>query len=293
MMRSRHLTWFVALTAIACQGGDAVVDPPVDPPAEFAEVPILSCDGSAVGGAPWRDSVGLDRAFAILAEEVPGFGGLFLDGDRIAVHLMDLDTRERAAPIIRRFLERDLGRFADLGIRWLQGRYDWRQLVVWRMCVGSRLSGIEGLQTSDISERDNRVVFGMTSEEAITEAEDVLSETAVPREAVRFRLEGIICTADLRPSVIVEVRDEDGAPAAIGATVTIRKPDLEASAEGSRDPLRIQVFADNAGGVFEVRVEKPGHEEVVIEDLVVPANECGVKEAPVVEVTIRQLPDTP
>lgn len=296
---SRRLTTVTLLltAALGCGRSESVTDPPTDPPpleTAFPKIDIVACDGSLVTGTPWRE-VFRDGGFARLAEQIPGFGGLFVDGERLSVYLMDLDTRERARPILEDFLRGSFPHLAGLtdDIRWLQGRYDWRQLVVWRSCLDDRLFQVDGIVSADTDESRNRLVYGYLSEEAIGAAEAELALTSVPRDAVILEIQGPVCTLILRPSLIVEVRDTSGNPAAIGATVTARTSSFETTAEGFGDPLRIPVLAENRGGVFEIRVSKPWHEEVVIPQVVVPEGPCGVTDSPVVQVTISLVPDAP
>ena len=102
-----------------------------------------------------------------------------------------------------------------------------------------------------------------------------------------------VCLAIGIASIAAEIRDTAGNPAAIGATVTIEKISRRDSAEGFGDPLRILVNAGNEGGVFEVRVRKPWHADVVIPRVFVPAGRCGVSGPKVVPVTIPLLPEAP
>lgn len=102
-----------------------------------------------------------------------------------------------------------------------------------------------------------------------------------------------VCPAIGKFSVIAEVVDSDGRPAAVGATVTISKPGLTASERGFSHPLLVHVLARNAGGSFDVRVTKPWHEEARISEVFVPEGPCGVIEPNTVRVTISELPDAP
>lgn len=277
---------FLALLG-ACERNNGVTAPERN----LRTARIVDCDGTEVTGTPWREAFGTDRAYARLAERVPGFGGLFLDGAEVVVYLVDLSTREEAEPIIRDFLSESSD--SDREIRWLEGRFDWRQLVVWKMCLFDRLFALEGMTTADISESRNRIVFGVENEALIPRAEEEVAKTAVPDEAVEFERQGPVCTQPLIPSIVAEVRDAAGNPVAIGATVTITTPGLQAADEGFGDPLRIPVYAENRGGVFDVRVTKPWYAEAVIDDVDVPAGECGVREPTVVEATLSLRPDAP
>lgn len=101
------------------------------------------------------------------------------------------------------------------------------------------------------------------------------------------------CPAVGKISVIAEVVDSDGRPAAVGATVTISKRGLTASEEGFSHPLLVHVWAQNAGGIFDIRVTKPWHEEARISEVYVPVGPCGVLEPTTARVTLSELPDAP
>jgi len=254
---------------------------------------IVDCDGRRVHGSPWMRAFREDGGYARLADLVPGFGGAFVDGDSLSVWLLDPDERDRAEPILRRHLSRIHPTFAGREIRWLEGDYDWRQLVVWKSCLSRRISWGELLTSAGIDERRNRVSLGARDDEARARLEREIARTAVPSEAVTVFRRGVVCTSGAIPSIVVQVRDASGHPAAIGSTVTIEKTDLEATGRGLNDLLSIYVWANNAGGTFRVRVVKPWHETAVFPEVRVPAGECGVTETVELEATIPLLSDAP
>jgi hypothetical protein len=101
------------------------------------------------------------------------------------------------------------------------------------------------------------------------------------------------CPLELRPSVIVEVVDSGGRPAAIGATAAVSDGTVLGVDEGFGDPRLIPVFAGNAGGTLDVRVTKPWHEEVRIDGVFVPEGACGVLEPGAVRAVLQVLPNAP
>ncbi|MGH7556677.1 MAG: hypothetical protein ACREMD_02615 [Gemmatimonadota bacterium] len=174
------------------------------PNTEYPTIEIVDCDGSPVEGRPWRQAPREDGLFAHLAERVPGFGGLFREEGRLAVYLLDLDTAERARPTLDWFLRREFPHLVNFAhdIHWLQGQYDWRQLAVWRECLGGRMFA-QGATGIDIDEGRNRITLGTPDEERDSILEGELKKTAVPRNAVIFRRQGIVCPLPLEPSWIV------------------------------------------------------------------------------------------
>lgn len=279
------------LAALAC---GRTASTPI-PHTEFPTIQIVNCDGSPVEGAPWRQAPREDGLFAHLAERIPGFGGLLSEDGRLAVYLTDLDTSELAKPTLEWFLRREFPELADHAhdIHWLQGQYDWRQLVVWRDCLAGRFVSLVGAISSGLDEGRNRIDFGTPDEERIAAMKVELEKTVVPRDAVIFQRRGLACTRGWGPSVVIEIRDALGEPAAIGATVTTRKPGLEVSEEGFVDSLRVELFANNAGGAIEVTIAKPWYGEVVLPRVEVPEGPCGMLEPKVVEIALASFPDAP
>lgn len=116
----------------------------------------------------------LDEEYALLAEEVPGFGGLYLDEEGTThVYLQDLS---RAREI------QDLGERVEVH----QGEYDFRDLFAWKREVRDLLAQ-PGALSLDIDEQRNRLSFGVEREalDAFTaELPALLRSTRVPLEAV-------------------------------------------------------------------------------------------------------------
>jgi hypothetical protein len=102
-----------------------------------------------------------------------------------------------------------------------------------------------------------------------------------------------VCPTVARVSIIAEVVDSQGRPAAVGTTVTVTKGAITGSRVGFVDPLRIPVFADNVGGRVDVTINKPWHQEVKMNGIRVPEGPCGVTEPATVRVTIALVPGAP
>jgi hypothetical protein len=102
-----------------------------------------------------------------------------------------------------------------------------------------------------------------------------------------------VCPAVGRASIIAEVVDAQGRPAAVGTTATVTKGAITGSGVGFGDPLRIPVFAQNVGGSVDVTVNKPWHQEVKLNGVRVPEGPCGVTEPVTVRVTIALVSGAP
>lgn len=92
---------------------------------------------------------------------------------------------------------------------------------------------------------------------------------------------------------IVDIRDLDGNPAAIGAAVTIRRPSgYEVSIKGFGHPSTVFV-GQTEGGPFEVEVTKPWYASATVNGPDVPADRCGSIGPAQVSVELTPLPGAP
>jgi hypothetical protein len=158
----------------------------------------------------------LDEEYARLAEEVPGFGGLYLDADGTThVYLVDL-SREREVQ--------------GLGERVVvqQGDYDFGDLLAWKDELRPQLRQ-RGVVFLDISERHNRLVLGVerTAVEAFTAGlEKFLRGTRVPPEAVVVEVaEPIVPLAQLTDGFRpvpggVQIQNQNGSSCTVGVNAT-------------------------------------------------------------------------
>src|SRR5687768_17067885 len=80
--------------------------------------------------APGRAPMNADRLFDDIAQDEPGFGGMYLDGNTLVVHLLDPANRGRAEQKIRAVLGPD--RIPAGGIQARQAQYSFRDLNRWR-----------------------------------------------------------------------------------------------------------------------------------------------------------------
>ena len=149
-----------------------------------------------------------DAYLVQLAQDVPGFGGLFYDeSGRLNVYLLQdedegagklsLEARrdEVQAALTARLgpdvLARgSLGRNRSAGSQGLQsevqvlaGQYDILELAQWRMKMTSVLS-VPGVVLTDLAEGKNRLRIGLEPGASASQVESELSKLGIPREAV-------------------------------------------------------------------------------------------------------------
>lgn len=127
------------------------------------------------GARPARPRT-LDEEFSAVAQEVPGFGGMFYDesGD-LVLYLTD-PSRVTAATeaLVRRFGSEILAPSARsplTQVRVRQGQYDYRRLHSWYNTIVRSLS-IQGVVLFDIQEAWNRIHIQFESQSALDNARE-------------------------------------------------------------------------------------------------------------------------
>jgi hypothetical protein len=145
-------------------------------PAAVAVLSVFLMPGGVAGEGPARS---VDDELLRIGRQIPGFGGLFYDGQgRPAVYLLDPEGDGAAA-------------VKSLGpdVRVLRGDYEFESLLAWRHEIRPLL-GLPGVAFLDADEARNRVVVGVDSRAKGLDQgrlERELLAVGVPRGAVVFQ----------------------------------------------------------------------------------------------------------
>ncbi len=149
----------------------------------------------------------LDEQLARIAEQIPGFGGIFLDENgRIVVSLVEGEITTHAKREIGLRLARALAwddpRLRAGDFRILPARYSFLQLKEWHDRLFPQVFEVEGVTLTDIDEVRNRLRIGVESEESVEHVLGALAAAGVPREAVIVeKVEPILPMETLRDKV--------------------------------------------------------------------------------------------
>jgi len=152
------------------------------------EVTVPSpCHGEDLGAplpAPAPTTpVTLDDVFAEIAQEVPEFGGLYLDGGQAMVVLTNVGALADAeAAVFARF---DYERLGTDMLTPVEGDYGFLDLLAWRIAARDVVS-LPGVNALDIDEERNRIWVGLTDVRVKSDAEAFLDRAGVRLEAVEF-----------------------------------------------------------------------------------------------------------
>jgi hypothetical protein len=123
-------------------------------------------------------------------EQVPGFGGMFIDSDgRLAVYLLDVSQLAVTSAAIKSVFGSN--RVPAAGVRAVQGQYSVSRLKGWsERAVG--LLTTPGVTAVDLDEGKNRVMVGIEAADRMGVVSRVLSSLRVPRDAVVIQVTGPI-----------------------------------------------------------------------------------------------------
>ncbi|GIW53352.1 MAG: hypothetical protein KatS3mg081_2707 [Gemmatimonadales bacterium] len=135
-----------------------------------------------------------DDDLADLAAQLPGFGGLYLDSTgELVVQLKDVSRLQEAKAKVQQFLltrsggnsvlAHEYARYVD-GMKAVRARYDFRELHSWYRILRKRVFGLGTVTMSDINERRNRIMIGVTDTASIQLVDELLVRLPVPREAI-------------------------------------------------------------------------------------------------------------
>ena len=127
-----------------------------------------------------------DDLLVRVEQQVPGFGGMFVDREgRLAVYLLDTSQLGAARAAIEAVFGMDSVPAA--GVRAMQGQYVVSQLKAWsEMATG--ILELPGVTAVDLDEARNRVAIGVEDKSRTRAVERALSVIAIPRNAVTIQV---------------------------------------------------------------------------------------------------------
>ncbi|MDB4951314.1 MAG: hypothetical protein JWM27_3963 [Gemmatimonadetes bacterium] len=148
--------------------------------------------------APGRVWTPDDEMARIAREEVPGFGGWYVDGQgRATARLKDVRGRAGAVLALRRSLA--AARFADGrgpsfdGMQVAAARYGFDELQAWRLALRGPVFDDRRTSFLDIDETRNRIVIGVADGAAGGRMLAAAARLHVPPDAVATQLTPIAC----------------------------------------------------------------------------------------------------
>jgi hypothetical protein len=127
-----------------------------------------------------------DDLLVRVEQQVPGFGGMFVDRQgRLAVYLLDKSQLGAARAAIEAVFGVDS--VPAGGVRALQGQYVVSQLKAWSEIAAAVLE-LPGVTAVDLDEARNRVAIGVEHKSRTRAVERALSAIAIPRAAITIQV---------------------------------------------------------------------------------------------------------
>jgi hypothetical protein len=217
----------------------------------------------------------------IARDSVPGYAGLMVEGGCTFVVLLTDTLRQKTAAeaYFRSEVERRRpSAHSNCGgpyrFAFRQVRYDFAQLYDWYVGPFRAVWRERGLVSTDIDEARNQLAAGVEDSAAYRRVLRLVDTLPIPRGVVRVDVSGRNCLGTGGPSVMVEVRDPLGRPAAIGTTIVIQDGAFKDSVDGAHAVDELHVGAgERRPGQYQVRLHKPGYEPVVLRDVMAPGDE--------------------
>ncbi|MEM6796081.1 MAG: PKD domain-containing protein [Acidobacteriota bacterium] len=113
-----------------------------------------------------------DDELAEMADEMPGFGGWYMDEDgRMNAFMTDTSSRHARA------LQAE-----DVAVK--SGQYNFRQLLTWKRALRNEVLSRPGVLSLDIDESRNRIVVGIQEGTGKAAVQELLAELDLPNESV-------------------------------------------------------------------------------------------------------------
>ena len=130
-----------------------------------------------------RAAKGLDDMFDDVATSVPGFGGMYLDGNTLKVYLTDPAQKVMAEHAIGAVF--GAARIPAGGVQTLQATYGFHQLHAWYNHIGA-VFNIQGVVYTDIDEKANRLTVAVENQGLVASVQNEISTAGVPQDAVNI-----------------------------------------------------------------------------------------------------------
>ena len=130
-----------------------------------------------------RAAKGLDDMFDDVATSVPGFGGMYLDGNTLKVYLTDPTQRVMAEHAIGAVF--GAARIPAGGVQTLKGTYGFHQLHTWYNHLGA-VFNIQGVVYTDMDERSNRLTVAIENQGLAASVQTIISTAGIPQNAVNI-----------------------------------------------------------------------------------------------------------
>jgi hypothetical protein len=171
----------ISLGLLACRDAE-----PTNPDAES---PVQATQSVRPAFVPGRHPITLDEELSSIADQVPGFGGMFRDYEsgRVVVFIDDLSKSESARGVIAARLVRDAVAPSDLVF--VKGTFDFRDLARWRSRIEQLVPTL--VLISDVNEATNRIVLRAKDSNDVLTIQKLIGNLGFPQEAFSVEITAV------------------------------------------------------------------------------------------------------
>jgi len=163
----------------------------------LAAIVTWSCSSPAssngeFGESPYAEATEVSPADSLsdLAQQIPGFGGLFIDDSgQLSIYLTNPDQQKAKArevlsnsELIAKALSNTSASVSNMKI--LKGQYTFLSLYTWKKEVADKVFSMDGVYSIGIDEYRNKVSLGVKNKAIKAKVNEKLSELDIPRDAV-------------------------------------------------------------------------------------------------------------
>ncbi len=131
----------------------------------------------------------MDNMFDDVATLMPGFGGMYLDGNVLKVYITDIGQKAMAENAIGAVFGGE--RIPVGGVQTLKGTYGFHQLHAWYNQIGA-VFNIQGVVYTDIDEKANRLTVAVENQALIIPVQREISNSSISYNAVRSGTAGFV-----------------------------------------------------------------------------------------------------
>ncbi len=193
-MQKRLLAWGAVILFAMASGGCAL-----QPVEQFETAFYESEEDLAIQAQAVERGLSLDDLFEQVSQRVPGFGGMYIQDNRLEVHLLSFDDYDRIKEAIIDHFGRSRVPVGDIRVH--IGRYDFSRLKRWQQSLHP-LFNIDGIVFTDVNEKINRIVVGVEDLSLIPQVKRELVRLNIPAGAVEFEAaEAVLPMITLREKV--------------------------------------------------------------------------------------------
>lgn len=153
---------------------------------------LTSSDDGGFASVPYANATMVSPADSLLglAQQIPGFGGLFInDSDQLNIYLTQPAEQKETAiqvlsssELIKKALSNSSASVSNMKVN--QGQYTFIKLYTWKKEISSKVLIMDPVYSVGIDQSQNKVSVGVKNKSTLDSVNRKLVELNIPEEAV-------------------------------------------------------------------------------------------------------------